>query len=40
MTTKTDDSLVYADRELEIAKARADVMRRAEVQGGQTVHLA
>ena len=33
MSTKTTDSPIDANRESEIAKARADVMRRAEAQG-------
>lgn len=33
MPTKITDSLIDADRESEIAKARADVMRRADAQG-------
>jgi len=39
MTTGITDSQIDADREREIEKARAEVLRRAEEQGIKTVHL-
>lgn len=37
MTTTITDPTIAADREREIAEARADVMRRAEAQGIEPV---